>query len=172
MPFTTAICNQILNFYLGRATATGFAAYNYLYVGLFKNNPEDARGDYEELEGKGYERVHILSRDNVSYPNYLTVAGDEDLGDSGNRTVYNKNEIHFKKATDDWDTVYGFGIFGVNDQTKAQGNEAVLIYYAKLDGDEGVTVRKDGVALFDPEKLKIRFSDTDKAEDEGTQQGQ
>lgn len=157
MPFTTDICNGILKYYFGRGVI--HKNYDNLYVALFKNDPEtDPKGTYDELSGNGYERVHILNKDNKQYPDYLT--------DPDARTVYNKNEIHFKKATDVWEEAKGFGIFGVDvdeegNLTEDPQETANLIYYAKLDNP--VNVPKDGVALFDPETLKISFAEEDVA---------
>lgn len=153
MPFTTAICNNILSFYFGYAENTVFAKHNNVYIALSTNRPEDDDGTFNELPVgvDGYQRVLLLNKLNEAHPDYLTTPSA--------RAVYNDKEIHFNKATAAWPELNGFALYS----DKSGGT---MIYYANLDNP--VNVPQDGVALFDPNTLKISFADKDVADDEAT----
>lgn len=153
MPFTTDICDNILKYYFLRSAAAEniFTRPVKNYIALSTNDPEADGGTFKELTigENGYQRVLLLDRteEGAHWPDYMSDVAD--------RTVYNEKEIHFNKATADWPTVNGFAIFSAE-------TEGYMVYYAKLDNP--VSVPADGVALFDPNTLRISFATQDKTE--------
>lgn len=167
MPFTTDISKQILDFYFGKKSSNQLTSMSELYLALCRNDPEESDGTVSELSGNGYERVLLNSKVSTSWPNYLSAAGVnpataeetkndtaliERVGENYIRGIYNKNEIHFNKATAAWGTVNGFAIYNAE-------KLGTLVYYSKLDNP--ITVGVDEIAMFDPGELIISFAKKD-----------
>lgn len=148
MPFTTAICNDILSLYFGDKTSLSSGSTD-LYLALCTNDPEADNGSFNELSGNNYERVWLATKNaNARWPVYMA--------DPVGRSVQNQEEIHFNKATPAaWSTANGFGIF--NDEAGG-----TLLYYAKLD--DPISCAANDVVVFDPGDLKIAFATEDVAE--------
>lgn len=141
MPFSVNYANSILN-YLFAKTKT-LTAPTLVYIGLSTNDPEEDGGVFNELSGNNYARLLLSSRDD-NYPNYFSSAS--------NRNIKNNYQMVFNKATADWPTAYGFGLFST-----ATGGTP--FYYGKLDAP--VFVPAQAVALFDPETLSITLPAVD-----------
>ena len=167
MPFTTDISKQILDFYFGKKNSNQLTSVSKLYLALCDNDPEESGGTVSELSGNGYERVFLSTKTSAELPNYLSEAGVnpataeetkndtaliERVGENYKRGIYNKNEIHFNKATAAWGTVNGFAIYNAE-------TSGTLVYYAKLDNP--ITVGVDEIAMFDPGELIISFATKD-----------
>ena len=78
------------------------------YLGLLKADPTDNASNIQEVEGGSYRRQEIIFEAPV-------------IGES-----YNKNEINFPVATENWGWITHIGIF----DNESSGN---LIAYAGLD---------------------------------------
>lgn len=167
MPFTTAICQSILNLYFGKTNSLNVGSTD-LYLALCTNDPEvldsDGNVTFSELSGNNYARVWLATKTpNAEWPVYMAAAGEKPadyVAGSGDisylRAIQNKKEIHFNKATPNaWATAQGFGVY-------TDDNNGTLLYYAKLD--EPVTCAAEDVVVFDPGDLKISFATEDVAE--------
>lgn len=141
MPFSNTYVQNILN-YLFAKTST-LTVPTAVYIGLSKNDPEADGGTFTELSGGGYTRV-MVSQKGETYPDVM--------GSASGRSITNTKQINWTKATANWETANGFGLF-----TASSGGTP--IYYGKLESP--VTVELGAVALFDPNALKISISDTD-----------
>lgn len=165
MPYSETYAQRFLNYTLGQSMTPFYPPTN-IYLALFTNDPEADGGVFTELTVPGYERLLIVrwvtepytnSKGEVEtrsvlqeYPSYF--------GQAEGRTIQNNRQINWAKATQDWPTIKGFGLF-----TKAT-NEGLEtpeepFFYGKLDNP--ITVPKDAVALFDPGSLKITFPVSD-----------
>ena len=144
MPFSDSYANNILNYIFSKTTSLN--APNTVYVGLSKNDPEADNGTFTELAGYGYERV-LVSQRGSAYPNLI--------GTASGRSLTNIYQINWTKATGEWETANGFGLFD-----SATGGTP--FFYGKLT--EPVIVPNGAVALFDPQALKISIASTDEAE--------
>lgn len=170
MPYSEKYAQTFLNYTLGQSREA-FYPPNNIYLALFTNDPEADGGVCTELTVPGYERLMIVRWANETktvwngetgqmetktglqlqeYPSYF--------GAAEGRTIQNNRQINWAKATQDWPTIKGFGLF-----TKAT-NEGLEtpeepFFYGKLDNP--ITVPKDAVALFDPGSLKITFPTSD-----------
>ncbi len=141
MPFSNTYANNILNWALGKSNA--LSVHSKVYIGLSSNDPEADGGTFTELSGNGYSRV-LVSQYNETYPNVI--------GSAANRTIKNTAQINWTKATGNWVTANGFGLF-----TSETGGTPY--YYGKLDAP--MTCVEGAVALFDPNTFEISFSATD-----------
>lgn len=141
MPFSTVDANKILDWAIGKSAA--LSAHSKVFIGLCSNDPEASNGTFTELSGKGYGRV-LINQFGETYPGIMSAAA--------NRTITNSKQIGFTKATDDWATAYGYGLF-----TEETGG--VPFFYAKLKNP--VNTPAGAVFLFDPNELKIDFQTTD-----------
>lgn len=143
MPFSNDYANQILNFTFAKIDKV--SAPSAVYIGLCSNDPEAAGGAFTELSGAGYERVLIHLR-GEAYPGLMN--------DASGRMISNGRQINWNKATLDWATAHGFGLF-----TAPSGGTP--FFYGKLE--EPVTCVAGPVALFDPQTLRISFPTADVA---------
>lgn len=141
MPLSVTKANSILGYLFGKVQ---LGAIENVYIGLSSNNPEEDNGTFTELSGGNYRRVFI-SQWNETYPNVM--------GAASNRSITNQAQITFNKATSDWLTAKGFGLFDA-----PEGGSPY--YYAALD-EPFPTTAAGAVALFDPQTLKISFLGTD-----------
>lgn len=141
MPFSTTYANSILNLMMGRTASLN--GHTLVFLGLSSNDPEADNGTFTELSGKGYGRV-LLHQYNETYPALM--------GTAAARGVTNAKQIGFTKATADWATAKGYGLF-----TAETGGTP--FFYAKLR--EPVDTPAGAVFLFDPGELKIDFQTTD-----------
>lgn len=140
MPFSTEYANRILNCAFGK---TDMNAPTYVYLGLSTNDPVADGGAFAELNVDGYERIMIYSEQ----------AGAEiKVGSAENRLIQNTKQINWTKATTQWNTVIGFGLF-----TSASGGNP--FFYGKLK--EPITVPVGAVALLSPGDLKVGISSVD-----------
>ena len=144
MPFNTTTANQLLNWTLGNS-AVSLAQNNIVYIGLSTNDPEADGGTFTELTGDTNERV-LIAQAGASYPDCI--------GEAADRSIENTKQINWTKATTNWPTVKGFGLFNA----KAGGQP---YFYGKLEED--LNVVNGSVALFDPGALKISFPTSDAA---------
>lgn len=158
MPFSTAYANEILNYTLAQTKNILTDAPLRVYIGLSSNDPEADGGVFNELSGGGYARVLVSDREGVDELNYF--------GDASGRQISNTKQINWNKATTDWPTVHGFGLFKSNKATETQP-----FFYGKIqpvgeDGvaQEGLTVPRGAVALFDAGMLRLSFSTHDELE--------
>lgn len=141
MPFSTTYANNILNYLFAKSST--LTAPDAVYIGLCSNDPVADNGNFVELSGSGYARV-LLSQKGETYPNVI--------GSASNRAITNTYQINWTKATLDWATAKGFGLFSA-----ASGGQP--FFYGKLE--EPVTCVAGAVALFDPQTFKISFPLTD-----------
>lgn len=141
MPFCDTYANNILGWAFGKNNLT--ASHSKVYIGLSTNNPEETNGSFNELSGGGYHRV-LIGLYNETYPDVI--------GKPVNRKINNLKQINWTKATADWATANGFGLF-----TAETGGTPY--FYGKLKNP--VSVESGMVALFDPESLEISFPATD-----------
>ena len=141
MPFSTNYANSILNTMMGRTNS--LSGHNMVFLGLSSNDPEADGGTFTELNGKGYGRV-LLHQYNETYPALM--------GAASARGITNTKQIGFTKATADWTTAKGYGLF-----TAETGGAP--FFYAKLKNP--VDTPAGAVFLFDPGELKIDFQTTD-----------
>ena len=139
MPFNTTYANNILNFAFGKGS---LSAPSNVFMGLCSNDPEADNGTFNELSGNGYSRILIST--GSGYPNLI--------GSASNRMIQNTKQINWTKATGDWVTACGFGLF-----TSETGGTPY--YYGSLA--EPIAVSAGSVALFDPYSLKLTFPETD-----------
>ena len=144
MPFSVTQAAAILNFMFSKS-GTALTPPSSIYMALSSNDPEADGGTFNELSGNNYARV-LISQKNETYPDFIPA--------TNTRTIQNTKQIVFNKATADWATARGFGLFTV--ETVGSGTP---FYYAKLDNE--VTVEAGAVALFDPNTLVISFATTD-----------
>ena len=144
MPFNTTTANKLLDWTLGNS-AVSLSQNTTVYIGLSTNDPEADGGTFTELTGDTYERV-LIAQNGASYPNCI--------GNAANRSIQNTKQINWTKATINWDTVKGFGLF-----TAKTGGDPY--FYGKLE--ENLNVVAGSVALFDPGALKISFPTSDAA---------
>lgn len=135
MPFSVSYSNNILNYLFAKVTS--LTPPGLVYIGLCTNDPEADGGTFTELSGNNYARL-LLSSKGDTYPNYF--------GNASDRTIKNRYQMVFNKATGDWETAYGFGLF-----SSATGGEP--FYYGALDAP--VFVPAQAVAIFDPETFSI-----------------
>ena len=142
MPFSTTEANNILNWMFGKTGA--LSAKNKVYIGYSSNDPEKDNGVFNELSGGSYSRV-LISQYNETYPDVI--------GTASGRSIQNVKQINWNKATADWETAKGFGLF----TTETGGTP---YYYASLD-EPYPTAETGAVSLFDPATLKITFPITD-----------
>lgn len=146
MPFSDGYANSILNWAFGKGLLPKISR---VYIGLCANNPE-TNGSFSELSGSGYQRVLISlaggeePNDGEIYMNSITGAKD--------REITNFAQINWNKATGNWTTAHGFGLF-----TSKSGGDP--FFYGALE--EPVTCVDGAVMLFDPQALKISFPKTD-----------
>ena len=141
MPFSSTYANQILNYVFSKTAS--LTAPNSVYIGLSKNDPEADNGVFTELAGYGYGRV-LISQKGLAYPNVISTAS--------NRSITNAYQINWAKATGEWETANGFGLF-------ADATGGTPFFYGKLTAP--VIVPEGAVALFDPNTLVISISSTD-----------
>ena len=141
MPFDTTNANAILNWAMGKTGA--LPAHSQVWLGLSSNTPEADDGTFTELSGNGYGRV-LLHQYNETYPGLMNAASA--------RAITNGKQIGFTKATADWATAQGYGLF----TTETGGTP---FFYAKLKN--AVDTPAGAVFLFDPGELKIDFQTTD-----------
>lgn len=141
MPFSDTYANSILNYLFAKTSS--LTVPNQIYIGLCSNDPEAGGGTFTELSGGGYSRV-LVSIKGETYPDVM--------GTATGRAIGNTKQINWTKATTNWATAKGFGLF-----TAATGGTP--IFYGKLE--EPVTCEAGAVALFDPATLKISFPETD-----------
>ena len=148
MPFGIHYGNLMLN--LAFAKVDRVSAPDYVYIGLCSNDPEADSGKIVELSGNGYSRV-LIGIKNQGYPNQIA--------DAGTRSISNKYQINWTKATGDWLEAKGF--FIASDLSPiAHANTATnLIFFGRLQ--EPVKVEAGMVALFDPYAFNIRFPEDD-----------
>lgn len=144
MPFNTTTANQLLDWTLGNSMVT-LSQNAQVYIGLSTNDPEADGGSFSELTGDTYERV-LINNGASSYPDVIGSASD--------RSIENTKQINWTKATSNWPTARGFGLF----TTKTGGQP---YFYGKLEED--LKVVNGSVALFDPGALKISFPTSDAA---------
>lgn len=144
MPFNTTTANKLLDWTLGNS-AVSLSQQNTVYIGLSTNDPEADGGIFTELTGDTYERV-LIAQHGESYPDCIGSAAD--------RSIENTKQINWTKATTNWPTVKGFGLF-----TAKVGGEPY--FYGRLEED--LNVVNGSVALFDPGALKISFPTSDAA---------
>lgn len=144
MPFNTTTANQLLDWTLGNSMVT-LSQNAQVYIGLSTNDPEADGGSFSELTGDTYERV-LINNGESSYPDVIGSASD--------RSIENTKQINWTKATSNWTTARGFGLF----TTKTGGQP---YFYGKLEED--LEVVNGSVALFDPGALKISFPTSDAA---------
>lgn len=140
MPFSNIDANNILGWAFGKNT---LANKSKVYIGLSSNDPESDNGTFTELSGGGYTRV-LLSVYNNQYPDYI--------GAASNREIKNTKQIAFPKATADWTTAKGFGLF-----TAETGSTPY--FYGKLTNP--VACASGVICIFDPETLAVKLSDVD-----------
>lgn len=141
MPFSNTYAQQILNYTLGKTKT--LTAPSYVYLGLSSNDPEAAGGNFAELSGGNYARV-LISQTGETYPDLIGTASDRAIG--------NSKQINWNKASADWATAKGFGLF-----PSATGGTP--FFYAKLDAP--VTVPQGAVALFEPDGFGLNFPNKD-----------
>ena len=140
MPFDTDTANSVLGWAFGKNT---LPINSKVYIGMSSNDPEEDSGTFTELSGGGYTRV-LVSVYNNQYPDYI--------GAAANREIKNTKQIAWPKATADWTTAKGFGLF-----TAETGGKPY--YYGTLKTP--VTCTSGEVALFDPQTLRIQIAATD-----------
>ena len=141
MPFSDNYANKILSAMFGK---TQFSiSHAKVYIGLCSNDPEADSGTFTELSGGGYERVCVAIY-GAAFPDLF--------GTVANRKIKNKAQINWTKATANWATANGFGLF-----TSETGGDP--FYYGKLKNP--VTCGSGEVALFDPESLQVAISASD-----------
>lgn len=140
MPFSTTVANQLLNWTLGKGSAS-LTTINQVWIGLCTNEPED--GNFQEVTGDTYERV-LIGQSGEMYPDVLGTASD--------RTIKNTKQINWTKAKVNWSTIKGFGLFS----SKTGGSPH---FYGSLE--EPLNVEAGAVALFDPEAFQISFPTKD-----------
>lgn len=143
MPFSDSYANNILNYVFSKTNS--LSAPSAVYIGLSTNDPEATNGTFNELAGYGYARV-LVSQRGSAYPNMI--------GTASNRAITNTYQINWAKATGEWETANGFGLFDA-----PTGGEP--FFYGKLT--EPVIVPNGAVALFDPNALRISIASTDEA---------
>ena len=141
MPFSVEPSNSFLNFMFSKVNT--LTAPSAVYMALSSNDPEADGGTFTEFSGNNYARV-LVGLKGETYPDFISSAA--------NRTIKNTKQIVFNKATGDWVTAKGFGLFSAP-------TGGTPFYYAKLDAE--VTVPIGAVALFDPNTLIIGFANTD-----------
>ena len=141
MPFSVTYANNILNYLFSKTKSLSPPAL--VYIGLSTNDPEADGGTFNELSGNNYARLLLSSKDST-YPNFFSTAS--------NRNIKNDYQMVFNKATGDWETANGFGLF-------SSETGGTPFYYGKLDAP--VFVPAQAVALFDPGTLSITLPDTD-----------
>lgn len=141
MPFSNNYANDILSYTLAKTNS--LSAPTAVYIGLCSNDPEEDGGTFTELNGGNYSRVMIVSRGST-YPDVI--------GGAASRSITNVKQINWNKATANWATAKGFGLFST-----ASGGTP--FFYGKLDNP--VTVENGAVALFEPGTLKLSFATTD-----------
>lgn len=144
MPFSTTYANQLLDWTLGKGSVS-LSKFSEVWIGLSTNNPEEDNGAFTELSGDTYSRVLIAQSGNA-YPDVIGTANE--------RLIKNVKQINWAKATINWSTVKGFGLFG----SKTGGSPH---FYGSLE--EPLTVTAGAVALFDPEAFQISFPTSDTA---------
>lgn len=142
MPFNDTYANQILNWTLGKSSAN-LTQLSSVYIGLSTNDPEADAGSFTEYSGDTYERV-LIAQSGETYPDVI--------GTASGRQISNVKQINWTKATIDWTTIKGFGLF----TAKTGGSP---YFYGKLESD--LSVVAGSVALFDPGALKISFPTSD-----------
>lgn len=142
MPFSKTYSENILNWMFGKSGS--LMSHSTVYIGLCSNDPE-ATETFNELSGNGYARV-LVSQYNETYPAVI--------GQADGRSIKNIAQINWAKATGNWVTANGFGLF-----TSETGGTP--FYYGKLDNP--MTCTEGAVALFDPNTLQVSFSATDNA---------
>lgn len=147
MPFSDSYANNFLNFIFSRIDS--LTSPDKVYIGLSSTDPE--AGSFTELSGGAYGRILLVRKEELEYPDFI--------GTATNREISNKRQINWTKASSNWPTAVGFGLF-----TSETGGSP--FYYAKLD--KPVTVPAESVALFDPGEFKIAFSNTDVKQSEET----
>ena len=140
MPFATDTANSVLGWAFGKNT---LANNSKVYIGLSSNDPEADSGTFTELSGGGYTRV-LLSVYNNQYPDYI--------GAAANREIKNAKQIAWPKATADWTTAKGFGLF-----TAETGGKPY--YYGALSA--AVTCATGEICEFDPNTLRIKLAAVD-----------
>lgn len=141
MPFNDYYAQTILGLMLAQGTGK-LEGHESVYIGLCTNIPTS--GNFSELSGSAYSRI-LISKKGSTYPDVM--------GAIENREVKNVKQINWVKATADWPTVYGFGLF----TTETGGSP---FFYGELKVP--IHVDAGDVALFDPEELRISFPDEDK----------
>lgn len=141
MPFSVEYANNILNYLFAKTSS--LTPPSTVYIGLSTNDPEEDGGTFNELSGNNYARL-LLSARGQTYPNYF--------GNAVNRNIKNNYQMVFNKATGDWATAYGFGLF-------SSPTGGTPFYYGKLA--QPVFVPAQAVALFDPETLSITLPSSD-----------
>lgn len=141
MPLSNGMANNILNYLFGKAALDKQVE---VYIGLSSNDPEADNGTFTELSGGSYSRV-LVSVFDQQYPDYF--------GTASNRSMTNNRQINWTKATANWATAKGFGLF----DTKSGGTP---YYYAALDAPYPTT-EAGAVALFDPQALTVGFATAD-----------
>lgn len=142
MPFSNAYANELLDYTLGKVANISTAPTN-IYIGLSSNDPEADGGTFNELSGNAYARVLVSIR-NQTYPDLISRASD--------REIKNIKQVNWNKATGDWGTPKGFGLF-------SQETGGSPFFYGKLDSTDNVSA--GAVALFDPGAFKISFPTKD-----------
>ena len=144
MPFSDSYANSILNYALAKTKT--LTAPTQVFIGLSSNDPEADDGTFTELSGGNYSRV-LISLSGETYPDVIGSASD--------RAIKNTKQINWTKASADWATANGFGLF-------SQETGGTPFFYGKLETP--VAVPTGAVALFEPNSLKISFSVTDTSE--------
>ena len=140
MPFSNTYANNILEWAFGNNNLTN---HSKVYIGLCSNDPEADNGTFTELSGGGYARV-LLSVYNNQYPDYI--------GAATSREIKNIKQIAWPKATADWTTAKGFGLF-------AAETGSTPYFYGRLT--QPVTCASGEICIFDPEALTVKLSDVD-----------
>lgn len=143
MPFTLTKAHNILEHLFGAKTLT---APEYVYIGLCSNDPEADEGSITELSGNGYSRV-LIARGGQAYPDIMS--------DGYDRSIWNKVQINWTKATGDWVDANGFFLAS----SSTVGDTSSIFFYGKLE--TAVSCKAGEVALFDPNSLRISFPKAD-----------
>lgn len=145
MPFATDHENKILEVLFGQRREWSMG--EDVYLALCSNDPRADDGVFNELSGDTYERVWISVYANSTLSQAINYMSTPEEG-----SIQNQRQINWNKATVDWGTAQGFGIFSVK-----TGGE--IVFYDRLK--EPVEIKANCVALFDPGDFKISFKDPD-----------
>lgn len=146
MPYSMTKRNQFLNLTFPGMSTSSYQSPAKIYLGLCSNDPVADGGTFNELDCDTYARL-IIARRGEDLPDYLSTVSEG--------KIYNKKQMNFNRAKEQWTRVKGIGIF----ETETGGEPT---FYSNIQNEDGyVDVGVNQIFTFDPETFVVQFADTD-----------